>query len=106
MAKAVTKPRDLKQPQIKSDITVPFINQYFSYQIKLAKYNLSVDDTKANKEALDAAKKSHKDWLVYVDGVYNGKVTEAKTKKIINQFIKNKYPKLPKAAKLNTGAFK
>ena len=102
----IKQPKELKQPQSRDEITVGFINKFFSYRIKLAKFNYQNDNSDANKEALSAAKKEHKEWIDFVVETYGGSETDAKTAKIIKEFCKKYYPDLPKKAPVFKGNFK
>ena len=84
----IKEPKALKEPQSKEEITVDFINKFFSYRMKLAKFNYQNDKSDANKDALAAAKKEHKEWIDFVVETYGGKETDAKTAKIIKEFGK------------------
>ena len=99
-------PRELKTPATQADIDINFINRYFSYQVSLARYNYKTNETDENKRALENAKAQHTEWLNYVEGTYNGKVSDAKTKKIIKKFIELYYPDLPKKPEKVLGLFK
>lgn len=102
----IKQPKPLKDPQSKKEITVDFINHFFSYRMKLAKYNYQNDKSDENKEALAAVKKEHKEWIDFVVETYGGKETDAKTAKIIKEFTNRYFPDLPKKSPAFKGKFK
>lgn len=89
------KPKELKAPKGKNEITVDFINEYFRYQERLARYNYRVNKNEETKAKINAAKKEHEKWLSFVEDTYNGKVEKKKTDIIIKQFIDTYYPDIP-----------
>ncbi len=90
------EPKAIRQPKSKSEIDVAFINRYFAYQGKVARYNEKINPTEENKAKVAAAKKEHEDWLDTVISMYDGKKpTAAKTKEIIKLFAEKYYKDLP-----------
>ena len=100
------KPKPLEDPKAKNEITVAFINKFFSYKRRLASYNYRTDKTDENKKKWEAAKTEHTEWLDYVGKTYNGTVKKEKTTEIINHFIDTYYPNLPKKTTVVLGKFK
>lgn len=101
---SIKAPKALEMPKAKSDIDVNFVNRYFSYQERLAKYNYANDKTDENKEKVDRIKQKHKDWLDYVSTTYGDKVRAEKTKEILKKFSDTYFPDIPE--KKNLGKFR
>ena len=90
------EPKPIRQPKSKKEIDVAFVNRFFAYKGKVARYNAAKDPTEANKATVEAVKKEHEEWLDTVISMYGGeKPTAEKTKEIIRVFADKYYKDLP-----------